>query len=295
MNLDDFIGAGVVVSIFLMVFALGTRSPTHQATYLLRERRLLARSLVAMYLVLPLLVIVLVVSFALRPEVKIALVALALSPVPPFLPDQQLKLVTHEKYIYGLFVTASLVAILLVPVATWLVETRLEVDSHMTVGEVFGVMLTTVVLPLSLGMIARRSSPGLAARIGPRFSTAGTLLLLAASAAELVSARQGVLSLVGDGTVLAIVAFTIIGLAVGHVLGGPGAEQRTVLALATASRHPAVAIGIALAAFPDEELAPTAVILAALVSGVASAPYMAWRKRLHLAQGARPARHTQAS
>ena len=95
------------------------------------------------------------------------------------------------------------------------------------------------------------------------------------------------LSLIGDGALIAIVAFTILGLAVGHALGGPRSDERAVLALATAARHPAVAIGIVLAAFPDDELAPTAVLLAVLVSTLAAAPYTAWRKRLHLEQ-ARP-------
>jgi len=39
--------------------------------------------------------------------------------------------------------------------------------------------------------------------------------------------------------------FVAIGLAVGHLLGGPAREDRSVLALATASRHPGVALAVA--------------------------------------------------
>src|SRR5262245_57816837 len=94
MDLVDATATAIVVSIFLMMFALGLKSAPGDATGLLRHPRLLVRSLVAMYLVMPLIVIVMVASFELRHEVKVALVALALSPVPPFLPDKQLKLVT---------------------------------------------------------------------------------------------------------------------------------------------------------------------------------------------------------
>jgi BASS family bile acid:Na+ symporter len=55
------------------------------------------------------------------------------------------------------------------------------------------------------------------------------------------------ISLVGNGTILALGAFTLAGLAAGHLLGGPNRDDCTVLALATASRHPGVALAIASA------------------------------------------------
>src|SRR5262245_50541346 len=155
MDLDDATAIGIIVSIFLMVFALGLRSAPGDATDLLRRPALLVRSLVAMYLVMPLLVIAMVESFELRYEVKVALIALSLSPMPPFLPDKQLKLVTHAKYVYGLLVTASIIAIVHVPVTLSLLRTRLGVASPMTADDVLRTVLMTVLAPLALGMIVR--------------------------------------------------------------------------------------------------------------------------------------------
>ena len=90
-------------------------------------------------------------------------------------------------------------------------------------------------------------------------------------------------SLIGDGTLLAIATFTLLGLLMGHLLGGPDAEDRTVLALAAASRHPAVALAIASASFPEQKLVLPAVLLALLTGIVATVPYSAWRKRVHAA------------
>jgi len=76
-----------------------------------------------------------------------------------------------------------------------------------------------------------------------------------------------------------------IGLATGHLLGGPDPGNRTVLALSTASRHPAVALAVTVAAGEESESEVAAVILYLLVATILSIPYVAWRKRQ--AEGAR--------
>ena len=68
-------------------------------------------------------------------------------------------------------------------------------------------------------------------------------------------------SIVREGTLSAIVAIVIIaicGLAVGHFLGGPDEDDRTVLAFATVSRHPGVAM--AVGSLTGEPLAPIGVL-----------------------------------
>jgi BASS family bile acid:Na+ symporter len=52
-----------------------------------------------------------------------------------------------------------------------------------------------------------------------------------------------------------------------------------VLALATASRHPAVAMAIAHANFPQQRLAGAAVFLYLILGGILSALYLSWIKR----------------
>jgi bile acid:Na+ symporter, BASS family len=98
--------------------------------------------------------------------------------------------------------------------------------------------------------------------------------LAASGLVILVKLWPAIVSLVGDGTLLAMIAFAVIGLAVGHFLGGPRTAERSVLALACSSRHPAIAIAIAQVNFPSQNLVPAAVILYLLVSTVLAAPYM---------------------
>src|SRR5262249_19616800 len=86
-----------------------------------------------------------------------------------------------------------------------------------------------------------------------------------------------------QGTITAIMLISLIWLAVGHVLGGPDEDNRTVLAFATVSRHPGVAI--AVGSLTDQPLAPIGVLLVVLVTELAVLPYKQWRKRrLHTAE-----------
>ena len=88
-------------------------------------------------------------------------------------------------------------------------------------------------------------------------------------------------SVIREGTLTALVVITLIWLAVGHFLGGPDEDDRTVLAFATASRHPGVAM--AVGSLTGEPLAPIGVLLAVVVSELAVVPYKRWRKRLSAA------------
>jgi BASS family bile acid:Na+ symporter len=136
----------------------------------------------------------------------------------------------------------------------------------------------SLLLPLGIGICVRVAAPMWAKRSARPVSIASTTLLVAALIPLLFSAWPAMRSLIGNGTLLAIVALTLAGLLCGHLLGGPQRDNRTVLALATAMRHPGVAIAILAATFPDENNAAAAVLLALVVGAVASTPYVSWSR-----------------
>lgn len=280
MNALQQIGAiALPLSLFLIVLGLGLRTSFSTATYLLRAPRLLGRSIFAMYVAIPVAVAVLVLSFELHPAVKVALLTLAVSPVPPLLPRKELKLVEpgREAYVYGLLVATCLSAIVVIPVAVAVFAALFGVDARVTPFEILRVVLLTVLLPLALGLAIRRLWPGLE-RLAAPAEALGVVLLLAAAVVILARVWPSMASLIGDGTLVAIVVVVALSLAVGHLLGGPIEDDRTALALATASRHPGVAIAASSAV--HEALAPAAVLLAFVVGAAATVPYAAWRKRM---------------
>ncbi|MGH8204705.1 MAG: Na+-dependent transporter, partial [Steroidobacteraceae bacterium] len=100
-------------------------------------------------------------------------------------------------------------------------------------------------------------------------------------------ARHAIVGLAGNFTIVAIVLLSLAGIAIGHWLGGPDPDNRTALALATATRHPGVALGVLKVISPGDKEADVAVVLYLLVSIVATMPYVMWRKRAHAAQDAK--------
>jgi bile acid:Na+ symporter, BASS family len=285
-SLAELIRVAILVSMALLVTSLGMRAAPGDAGYLFRRPRLLLRSVLAMNIIMPIVVIWLVVTLDLRPAVKVALVALSVSPVPPFLPNKQLKLTGRQGYVYGLLVASAVLALVLVPLMTALLQHFAMQREHIApiervpVAVVAKIVITTVLLPLALGLILRHYSGERAERTASILAKIGGVLLIVAFVPVLLSQWPAIRSLLGDGTLLVIVAFTALGLCIGHVFGGTDPEDRTVLALATASRHPAIAMAVASAVFPDQKLAPAAVLLALLVGTLASTPYSSWRSKV---------------
>jgi BASS family bile acid:Na+ symporter len=95
-----------------------------------------------------------------------------------------------------------------------------------------------------------------------------------------ITAMPPVFTLIGQGTLVATLAFVVVGLVAGYLLGGPVAENRAVLALTASSRHPGVAGAIASANFPHQKQALSAILLYLLINAAISLPLAAlWRRR----------------
>jgi BASS family bile acid:Na+ symporter len=281
----------VQVSIFLTVLGFGLGATWQDLTYLLRRPLLLLKSLLSIYVILPVIVLILISVLELKPPVQGALVVLALSPIPPFIPGKQLKLGGRASYIFGLLATSSALAILFIPLAIWIVGAVFSKNLNVPMGKVMSAILITVLVPLGLGVAIRTFATTVADRAVPIISKTAMVLLILVLIPILISMAPAMISLVGDGTLLVIAVVVVIGLIVGHLLGGPEPGDRTALAIATASRHPAVAIalfGANVGANPanagGEKLVPVAIVMYLLLNLIVSIPYSSWRKRQHAAQ-----------
>lgn len=281
MTIAALIPIVIQASIFLLVLGLGLHATPEDATYLFRRPGLLFRSLLAMNVVVPVFAAVLVAAFDLYLPVEIALLLLAVSPVPPILPGKQLKLGGHTNYVYGLLVAAALCAIVLAPLTIEILARVFQREAHISPAVIAKVVLISVLIPLVVGLTVRRSAPALAERMAPLATRLGTVLLIVGLLPILISAWPGITSLIGNGTILAIVAVVGAGLVAGHVLGGPDPDNRTALAIASSMRHPGVALAIANVNFPGEKLVFAAVLLFAVVNAVVTIPYASWSKRRH--------------
>jgi len=268
MNLQSLVPLVLKASIFLTVFALGLQATFADATFLFRRPRLLIRGFFSMSVIMPLVALFLILTFQLNPAVKIALAALSVSPVPPIFPKKALKAGGKESYTIGLLVATVVLAIVAVPIAMETFERVTGVPLYMSAVSVAAIVFTTVLTPLLGGIVLRAVASSFADRVTKPIGTVALVLMILGVLPVLFVSMRTVLSLVGDGTLLSLAAFALLGYFVGYSFGGPNPEDRSVLAMATASRHPALALAIAHANFPEQKLAAPAVLLYLIVSGV---------------------------
>jgi BASS family bile acid:Na+ symporter len=265
-------------SLMLMVLGIGLQSTMRDASYLARHPGQLARSFLAMSVLMPVLAVSLAMTFALRPAVSFALVALTLSPVPPFLPGKAARAGGDSSYMVGLLVAASLASIVVVPISVALLGALFTTPMRVQPLPIAKLVVVGILLPLAIGIGVRAAAPATASRIAKPITLVSVVVLVAALIPILTTIWPAMRELIGNGTLAAIVGMTLAGLAIGHLLGGPDRDDRTVLALATAARHPAVAIAILAAVDPGGKYGAV-VVLALLVGAIASMPYTVWSGR----------------
>ena len=268
-----------MASALLNLFSIGLKASLQDATYLLRRPRELFRAILAMNVLMPIFSVALIASFDFAPAVKIALVALSVSPIPPPVPAKMVKAGGAESYVIGLHIAIGTLAIVFVPLAMKVIGMVRDVELHMSIWPVARVVLISVLIPIIAGVGVHKVAPALAERLSKPIATISGIGLIIFIVIVWIRAAPAMWSLIGNGTVLAFVAFVAVGLAVGHFLGGPDPEHRSSLALSTASRHPGIALALAGANFPAEKLVVAAVLLYLLINALVSIPYMLWIKR----------------
>jgi bile acid:Na+ symporter, BASS family len=267
------------ISIILTVFGFGLRASLEDISCLVRKPRLLFFSLVAMFFIMPLFAILLTSLFSFTPAVSIALIALAISPVPPLLPRRITKSAGPSPYGLGLMVTAASLSIVFIPLATFLIGKYFNRPFAIGPGAVAKMIFPSVLIPLAAGMVLHRFLPAFSQRIAHPLALVATGLLVLGALFVLVFALPAIWLLVGNGTILAFAAFIVVGLVTGHLLGGLEPDERVPLALCTACRHPALAIAIARANIPSEHHVLSAVLLYVLLNGVLTLPYVQWQRK----------------
>lgn len=108
-----------------------------------------------MNVVMPLFTAIVIAIFHLHPVVKITLIALAVSPIPPLLPKRVLKAEGDASYTIGLLVTASLFALIFVPLAVHLLRIAFGISAKISHTEVMLIVGITSLAPLVAGMLVR--------------------------------------------------------------------------------------------------------------------------------------------
>jgi BASS family bile acid:Na+ symporter len=265
------------VGIALTVFAYALRASSADVRFLLRHRRLVAVSLLSVFVITPAIAVAVVGWIDMPVAAKVAIVSLSLSIIPPALPRKQRAAGGDRSYANALAVIVAAVAIVLVPALVDLLGRTTDRPYGVPVSEIAGYVFTILGVPLLAGILVRRVRPAAARRLSEPLTRVAVIVAAVALVGELVSTLPSLWDVIGFGALLGMLIFTVASLAAGHLMGGPDREHELVLALATATRHPAIAITIATANFPGERVSAS-VILCLIVNAVVCAAYLRWQK-----------------
>ncbi|MCE1246248.1 MAG: Na+-dependent transporter [Firmicutes bacterium] len=279
MNLTTLPTMSLQISIFLTVFAVGFTTQWHDVLYLLKKPGLLLKSVLSMNIIMPVVALIAALSFHLNPAVVFTMIVFAVSPVPPMLPKKVVNAEGDNSYTIALLVSAAVLSVVFAPLSMYLLGLCLGKHSVVQPSTIAQIVTTTILAPLFLGMIFRHFLPGFVERTSGIISRTAPILMLAGLIPILISSIPGIISLMGNGTLIAFTGFVLAGLTAGHLLGGPEHHNRTVLAVSTILRHPGVAISIAGTNFPDKKLAIAAIMLYMVVNAIVSMPYIVWQRK----------------
>ena len=279
MGLQQIVVSALMASALLSLFSIGLRGTLQDATHLLRRPGELLRAVLAVNVLMPVFAVTLNFIVDFHPAVKIALIALSVSPIPPPVSAKEMKSGGAESYVIGLHVAIGLLAIIFVPLAMAIIGQLRSSPLQASIPGVARVVFISIVIPIAAGIFVRKVAPAFARRVAQPLTSISGIGLLVGVVIVWIASAPAMWSLIGNGTVIALAAFVLVGLAVGHVLGGPVPANRASLAIATASRHPGVALLLARANFPAETLVVPAVLLYLLVNALVAIPYLLWCKR----------------
>lgn len=265
------------LAVMALLLAIGMLSTKVEITYLWRRPRLLFRSLLAMYVVVPLAAILFVSILPLADGLKLAVFVLAISAGAPLLPKKLMGMGSDE-YVLSLVVTASVLAIFTVPAWAAVLGPLFGRESHLAPLEVAMLISKSFLLPLAIGMLVRWFFPNNSESIADKILTVAGLVLSVSAIILLVTNWQ-LLVKAGWPALFTLSGLTLISLIIGHLMGGEEPGERTALAVSCATRHLGLAILVA-AAVPGPK---TAVFIAAYIvaSAVVAIPYLRWQNKVN--------------
>lgn len=278
----------ILISVFSIVVSIGMRSRPADTLALIEHPAQALRATLSLFVVMPLFVIFITWVLPLTPPLPAALIALSLSPMPPILPKKEAKTGGEADYVISLQVLATLTSLLVAPLLIAVAEQVFDVKVAFSPGNMFTTLLLTIFAPLAVGMLTRRYLPKLAARLAGPLGQVAMVTLVLGGIAIVYAVGPRMIEAIGSGVIWTALLIVVVALAVGHALGGPHEGNRGALAVATAARHPGVAIGMGTLYYPLDQGAVVAVVLIyTVVSMLVSIPYIQWRRRVVAARGLR--------
>lgn len=266
------------LSLVLIVVSVGCQAHEREVFRTMRNSSLIIRSVIVVNLVVPLTAVLVCLPWPMAQPIKIGIVLMAVSPLAPVLSVRLLKSGVDASFAVGLDVALILLSVVIVPATVALLSWIFQADASISAGAIAKLVTLSVLAPLAAGLLLGTIAPILAVRLARMATIAGFVGIGIVVVAILYAHAADVFALVGSGAVLAIAITASVGIAGGHLVGGPDRLTKLAVALAAALRHPGMALLIAQRNFPDQRV-KLAIVLYLLTAVFISLLYQGWIMR----------------
>ena len=246
---------GFVLSSML---AMGLGLTIHEILAPLRNVRLILLSLVANFVLMPLVAIALARLLRLDEALGVGLLLLGTAAGAPFLPKLAQIAKGNLAFAVGLMVLLMVITVGYLPVVLGSLLPGVSVNPAKIARSLFLLML----LPLAGALAVKAKFPDASARAKPLLDRISNLSLILLIVLLTVVNVKSVLAVFGTGGILAGLLLLAAGYGIGWVLGGPAADTRRVLGLGTAQRNIAAALVVSRQSFDNPNVVVMVVVVA---------------------------------
>ena len=224
----------------------------------LRNRRLVSLALLANFVLMPLAAFVIARVLRLDEPLSAALLLLGTAAGAPFLPKLAAVAKGSLAFAVGLMVMLMTLTIGYMPLVLPLLVEGVSVNPMKIARSLILLML----LPLVAGLAVKARYGVIAARVAALLNKVSSLSLVLLIVLLLATNIGNIVDLFGTRGILASILFLLAAYGTGWLLGGPGLDTRSVLALGTAQRNIAAALVVGGQNFAD----PKVVVMVAVVA-----------------------------
>ena len=242
--------ASVVVFVVSSTLSVGLGLTVPQIIAPLRNGRLVVLSLLANFVLAPLVAIGLATVFALEEPLAVGLLLVGVAGGAPFL----LKLADLAKgnmpFAVGLMVVLMVITVGYMPI----ILPRLLDNVAVNPADIARSLILLMLIPLAMGLGLRAWHPPGATRVRAFVAPVSSISMIFVVTLTTAGHFGSMVSILGSFGILAAVIFVAVCFGIGWVLGGPGPDTRGVLSLGTAQRNTAAALVVAGQNFSDAKV-----------------------------------------
>ena len=267
------------LSVALIVFAEALAIAPRRVLAFVRERPLtLLSSLLAALVLAPAAALGLIMLLEPAPGVAIGLaILMACPPAPLMIKSAPTVGGGDAAFMASLHLALAALAVVTVPALLHVLAIPLGFSAGIDALSILSLLAKTILIPIGLGMAVRALLPAWADRVGSAVGKAGSIGLVVVVVAVLAALYRTLLAM--DAWSYAVIAIVCLAtLAIGHWIGSSKPEEKTILAVECAVRHPGLAIAIGSSSFTPQQALP--VLVPCIVTFIAiGTAYLAFRGR----------------